>query len=198
MPILKFKIHPMKNTLLAIILLTSFFSFAQKDEVEVKQNELKMNTFNLIVFKTVDFSYEYLLNSESSIGASLLFNLQDINDNSDGPVYYETLAITPYYRHFFSRRYAWGFFLEAFGMYNQQKTDYYEYYDSVNDNYVTKKTDKKSNNFAIGMSVGGKFVTKKGFLFEFYGGVGRNLIQSDKGISTEIVPRVGASLGYRF
>jgi len=187
----------MKKIFLGILFFTSFFSFSQEEE-KVKHHEFKANTFNLIIFKAADFSYEYLIDSESSIGASILFNLQnqeDIND-SNGPYYNETFALTPFYRRYFSNKYAWGFFLEVFAMYNVQE-DFYEHYDNINDIYINT-LGETSNNFAIGMSGGGKFVSKKGFAFEIYGGLGRNLSQSNNDVGKEIVPRLGASLGYRF
>jgi len=193
----------MKKAFLGLLLITSFLSFSQeeKEEEKVKHHEIKANAFNLIIFKAVDFSYEYLIDSESSVGASVLFNLQNQEDvdESNSPYYNETFAFTPYYRRYFSNKYAWGFFLEVFVMYNVQEDfigdDYY--YDNINDGYVDT-LGETSNNFAIGMSGGGKFVSKKGFVFEMYGGIGRNLSQSNNDVGTEIVPRLGAALGYRF
>jgi len=55
--------------------------------------------------------------------------------------------------------------------------------------------------FALGVSVGGKFVTKSGFTTEVYLGVGRNLIKNkndDDFFEFNIVGRFGISLGYRF
>ncbi len=192
----------MKKTILAIALFTTFFSFAQDTDVEdvKKQHEVKINAFNTIVFKSLEFSYEYLLDSESSVGASVMFNLHDNDNDIDGPVYNERFAFTPFYRRYFSSKYAWGFFLEAFAMYNvQEDFDGYYILDTNNVNQFVH-SDEKSNNFALGLSLGGKFVSKKGFVFEFYGGVGRNLITSNDVIADgeNIVPRIGASLGYRF
>ncbi len=190
----------MKNLFLSAFLLISFFSFSQEEQPAVKHHELKGNAFNLIVFKAVDFSYEYLIDAESSVGASILINLQDSNEGyyEDGPFYYEEFAFTPYYRRFFSSKYAWGFFLEAFGMYNKQK-DYDDgYYDYINDIYVNNNANESSNNMAFGISIGGKFVSRKGFAFEFFGGAGRNIYSSNEDYATEIVPRLGVSLGYRF
>ena len=189
----------MKNiSFLLFILFISFNITAQETKIDsipdkIKKHEVKLNAFNIIIFKSLDFSYEYLLNSESSVGISIFVNLQDDNPDfiEDGPIYNEEFAITPYYRHFFSSKYAWGFFMEAFTMYNQQK-------NSVFSSDSSRYTYKTSNNLAFGMSLGGKFVSKKGFLFEFYGGVGRNLITSNDNVATEFVPRFGASLGYRF
>ena len=202
-----YKPNIMKNkylrSLLLLCLLVGFQSHAQDDEIKdvPKKHEIKINAFNTIVFKAPEFSYEYLLDSESSIGASLMFNLQDNDENIDGPRYAERFALTPYYRRYFSSKYAWGFFLEAFAMYNIQE-DYDGYY-IVNPTTNTSQfvnSNEKSSNFALGLSLGGKFVSKKGFVFEFFGGVGRNLITSNDLISDgeNIVPRIGASLGYRF
>ena len=186
----------MKKVILILLLGFSLNMFSQEEE-RVKHHEIKLNAFNLIVFKTIEGSYEYLLNSESSIGLSVLSNLQDSKTDffKDGPAYEEQLAITPYFRYFFSGRYASGFFMEAFGMYNIQE-DYDEVYDDVGDFLYGERN--KSYNMAFGMAMGGKFASRKGFVFEFYGGAGRNLSVSNEDVGTDIVPRLGISLGYRF
>ena len=190
----------MKKALLGLLLLTSFITFAQETEEEekVKRSEIKANAFNLILFKSIDFSYEYLIDSESSIGASILINLRD-TDSGEDVFYNEKFAFTPYYRRYFSSKYAWGFFIEAFGMYNVQDDtiDDYLYNDIIND-YEYVYNDETSNNLAFGIAVGGKFVSKKGFLFEVFGGVGRNIIQSNSAAGSEFVPRLGATFGWRF
>ncbi|QCX39660.1 DUF3575 domain-containing protein [Aureibaculum algae] len=189
----------MKKLIAIVFLLVTAITFAQNDDVPVKKHELKVNALNIIAFKAVDFSYEYLIDSESSFGASLLINLQDSDTYEDGPIYEEKFAFTPFYRRFFASKYAWGFFLEAFGMYNVQDDYDGRYYDYITDPYTEQASvDETSHNVAVGISVGGKFVSSKGFVFEIYGGIGRNIYQSNKDFATELVPRVGASLGYRW
>jgi hypothetical protein len=193
----------MKKTLLVLLLFTSYITFSQEaqKEEQVPHSEVKVNAFNLIVFKSLDFSYEYLIDSESSVGISALINLQDKEDRDflDGPYYNEKFAITPYYRRYFSSRYAWGFFLEAFGSYNVQDDTNEDYlYIPEIDDYDYVLSDETSNNIAFGIAVGGKFVTKQGFLFEVFGGVGRNIITSNNDVASEFVPRLGATLGWRF
>ena len=64
-------------------------------------------------------------------------------------------------------------------------------------NYDTYQntTEDKYTDFAVGISVGGKWVTKRGFVAEVYAGIGRDLLnQSD----IEVVGRGGVSIGYRF
>lgn len=191
----------MKSFFSLLFVMASFVGYSQQDfDDKPKHHEFKANAFNLIVFKSVDFSYEYLLDSESSIGMSILFNLQDSDDVDDlEPYYNEKFALTPFYRRYFSSKYAWGFFLEAFAMYNVQE-DYYgdDYYNYDTNEYYYTYSEETSSNLALGMSIGGKFVSRKGFAFEFFGGVGRNLTTSNDDVATELVPRLGVNLGFRF
>ena len=83
-------------------------------------------------------------------------------------------------------------------MFNVQD-DYDSYdYDYIPDPNLSINRDETSTNVAFGISIGGKFVSKGGFAFEVFGGAGRNVYQSNENYASEIVPRLGASLGYRF
>jgi hypothetical protein len=187
----------MKKTLSTLLFLITFTAFSQADSTYVKHHEVKINAFNILIFKTIDLSYEYLINEESSVGVSLLFNLND--EDTDGPYYNETFAFTPFYRRYFSKKYAQGFFMEGFGMYNKQQSYYYEYDIAGPDGTVRSyTTDQKTDNFALGISLGAKFVSERGFAFEFLAGVGRNIFTSNNDYNTEFVPRFATSLGYRF
>ena len=186
-----------KNTLLILLFVVTLSIAQEKEEIYPqdinKKHELKLNTFNLIAFSSLDISYEKLINTESSFGVALFYNFSDIEyDNIGFP---KKFSITPYYRWFFSEnKFAKGFFVEGFGMLNTYEDIFY---DSYNDsNKVQNETA-----FALGISVGGKFVTKSGFTTEVYLGVGRNLIQNendDDFFEFNIVGRFGISLGYRF
>ncbi len=154
------------------------------------RNEFKLNASNLIAFTFVDVSYETLLNEESSLGVGVLVNVGDDNFLDE----YRTFSLTPYYRQYFSKKYAKGFFVEGFGMLNSGKEEYYIYDDINGSDYVT---DDKYTDFALGISIGGKFVTNRGFVAEIYGGLGRNLIGGNQYFS-EVVGRGGIAIGYRF
>jgi hypothetical protein len=162
-----------------------------------KKYEIKINAFNLIAFAALDLSYERLINENSSCGVAVFYNFSDYaNDDIGFP---KKFSVTPYYRWFFSEnKYARGFFVEGFGMLNTYQ-DYYNNYDSYN-NYGRIDTE---TGFALGISVGGKFVTKGGFTAEVLLGVGRNLIKGESNddydyFENDIVGRFGISLGYRF
>ncbi len=151
------------------ILSISLHSFAQENEA-LSKHEIKINLFYTVI-GIPEVSYEYALSDESAIGASILFRIdQDIDLK---------FAATPYYRLFFGKKPTAGFFIEGFGMYSvQQSLDY----DSTND-------------FALGVSVGFKLLTKKGFIGELYGGGGRNLFGNH---DIDGVFRFGISIGKRF
>jgi hypothetical protein len=187
----------MKKILLTIILFSALFSVNAQVDDTVSRNEIKLNVVYLIA-GIPEIGYEYLINEESSVGADILFAIDNDVDFK--------FAFTPYYRFFFGKKRAAGFFVEGFGMLNVTE-DYYNiyYYDEpVNggDGYFpNNNTYEKNTDFALGVAVGGKFLTNSGFIFEIYGGVGRNLFNNNKYVydnDYKFMPRFGVSFGKRF
>ena len=196
----------MKKNLLLLLLTLLSLQFTAQEKEGTKQSkysqdlekkyELKLNAFNLIAFAAIDISFERLIDENSSYGVAVFYNFSDYA-NSD-VAFPKKFSITPYYRWFFSEnKYARGFFIEGFGMLNTYQDDYsYNY----NGNYGKIETQ---TSFALGISVGGKFVITEGFTAEVLAGVGRNLIkgESNEGyqdFQNEVIGRFGISLGYRF
>lgn len=145
-----------------------------------KRHELKLNALSSIL-ALPEVSYEYLLNDESGLGASIMFALNDDTDMN--------FAFTPYYRFYFGKKTAAGFFLEGFGMYSNMETS--EYSDFLFSSGETKTT----NDFALGISLGGKFLSKNGWIGELFIGGGRNLFGNHY---DEAVGRIGITVGKRF
>ena len=154
------------------------------------KDELKINVFNLLAFEFVDVSYERLLDEESSFGVGFLVNIGNDEGIFD---YYRKFSITPFYRRYFSQTYAGGFFIEGFGMLNTGEEDIFNFNDIT---LATERIGENYTDFAIGISIGGKFVSRKGFVAEIYSGIGRNFFSSE--FSPEVVGRGGVSLGFRF
>lgn len=177
-----------KIILSAILFFVSLSFFAQEKEPE--QKELKINMSNLIGFKWLDASYEQLLSDESSFGVGALVSLDNQVEAIDS---YRTFSITPYYRQFFSTKYAQGFFVEAFTMLHSGKDYSYLYADFPP--YMSSEIVNNYTDLAVGISVGGKWVTKRGFVAEVYAGIGRDLLNQSP---SEVVGRGGISIGYRF
>ena len=53
----------------------------------------------------------------------------------------------------------------------------------------------KYTDLAVGISVGGKWVSRRGFVAEIYAGIGRDMLTNS---DLEVVGRGGVSIGYRF
>jgi hypothetical protein len=176
----------MKKLLVLLCLSTFTFGYSQeKSTVDFPKNEIKGNALFLVA-GAVEVTYERLLNEESGIGVSLF--VPYVNDVS------QNFNLTTYYRFYFGKKPAAGFFVEGFGMLNS----YSENYDMYDSNFNVVKIDgANTTDFALGFGLGGKWVTKRGFVFEINGGVGRNLFNSNDA-DYEIVGRGGITLGYRF
>lgn len=185
----------MKKILFILVVLLTFSSYAQTEVIEPveKQNEVYLNAFNLIAFKWLDVSYERIINEESSVGISLLASL---DDDSYGYDSYRKYAITPYYRHYFSNKYARGFFMEAFTMINGGTEESYWYTYDENTGYEHYDyDDEEYSDIAFGIGIGGKFLSKRGFIGEVHAGIGRNMFDEN---SPEVIGRGSISFGFRF
>lgn len=188
----------MKKIIGFTLLLITSLGFAQENTTitntvakeVLKKNELKGNALMLVIGMP-EFTYERLLNEESGMGASLAFSLTDDIETK--------FALSPYYRFYFGKKPAAGFFVEGFGMLNMIDVEDELYYDYETGTYTPLEGDKYFD-FALGFSVGAKWMTKSGFLFEINSGIGRNLFNPDKNdyYDNTIVAKGGFILGYRF
>jgi len=185
----------MKKILVILGLAIGTFGYSQEKEIpNFKKNELTINA-PFLVAGAFDISYERLLNEESGVGISMMVSFdEDI---------YTKFAITPFYRYYFGKKPASGFFVEGFGMLNQyddtEDSYSYGYYDYYGNYYTDSYVGSKTTDFAIGFGLGSKWVTKKGFIFAINAGIGRNLFNENNEYNdNEIVGRGGILLGYRF
>jgi hypothetical protein len=173
-----------------ILVLLCFTSFVlaqgqEKEKNAFNKNEVKGNALFLVIGAS-EFTYERLLNEDSAVGASLFFAPKVDSDIN--------FSFSPYYRVYFGKKTAAGFFCEGFGMLNTGEVGNYSNYDSVNNVYYDVKGTKFTD-FALGFGLGSKWVHRSGFVFEINAGIGRNLFNDN---SPEVVGRGGITLGYRF
>lgn len=175
-----------KIIVVSILLLLSSLSFAQESEnsISFKKNEIKGNALYLVL-GSFEVSYERILNQESGVGFSLTVPFDKDNWSTN-------YAATAYYRYYFGKKPAAGFFGEAFGMLNN--IDDYVYGESPTYSYDPKTL----TDFALGIGLGGKWVSKKGLLLEINAGIGRNLFNNQYDRDYEIIGRAGVCIGYRF
>ena len=181
----------MKKPLIVLITLICLGVQAQeKKAYHFKRNEIKGNAL-LMVLGAGEVGYERLLNKESGVGTSL-FMAYDHKMR-------QKFSWSTYYREYFGKKAGAGFFVEGFGMLNTHKTrsGYHNYYDSTGTLVSEYYESKKITDFALGFGLGGKWLTKRGFLFEVNAGIGRNLFQHYHH-QDRFVGKGGLTVGYRF
>jgi hypothetical protein len=153
--------------------------------ISAQKHEIKFDIFDLIAFTSLDVSYSYILNEEAAVGVSVYSNLTN-SDNIFGEQ--EEFTITPYYRQYFPLGGFKNMFVEGFFAINSGK------------NFITLEDQTKKEvdytDGAFGLVLGRSYITPRGFVFEFYGGLGRNLFDSEG--SPTLVPRLGINTGNRF
>lgn len=165
----------MKRLLIFLVFLTSISSYAQQ--------ELKLDIADALALRTLDISYEFYVDDNSSLGISGLINFEGRGSDFR---YNEDRMITPFFRHYFSSTGDWNFFGELFFGINSGEKE-------QDNNGITTYTDYTDG--ALGVGVGTKYVSDGGLVIDVHGGLGRNLFGSD---SPVLVPRVGVGIGYRF
>ncbi len=170
----------MKKVCLLVVLLFSFLSIKSQElnSAITDRNEIKLNTLSLILGR-FSVSYEYLLNKKSSIGSSIIYSF----DND--------FYISPYYRFFFGKEYASGFFLEGFGMFSSIEEAFFNQTNLTNDT-------KNVNNFGLGAGLGSKWFSNNGIIAEINLGLGLNLFDTSNRYHSEVIGKAGITFGYRF
>ena len=153
-----------------------------------KKSEVKINGLYLVV-GAVEVTYEHLLNEESGVGVSIFIPIDDeVNDDIN---YY----ISPYYRFYFGNKYAAGFFVEGFGMLNSYKSNLVEFNELFD---IVRTNEENVTDFALGIGIGGKWITNRGMFAEVNFGVGRNLFNNRDFDDYEVIGKASISIGVRF
>ncbi len=172
----------MKNLCVVIVLLSVGLANAQAYPRFNNNNELKFNIGLFLASSTVEGSYEYFFNEDTSIGGTLYFD----NDAMD---YNGNFGIGPNLRAYFGYVPRSGFFAEAFGL-------YYTGEDKIPDNNLGVRNNDYSTT-ALGLGVGNKWVTQSDrFSIEVSAGLGRNV--NPEVFQDTFMFRAGFSLGFRF
>lgn len=165
---------------LSLYMLGGMLLWSQETNLD-KRHELSLNVASSID-GAPEISYQYLLNEESSLGISIRVAAERDNDYR--------YAITPSYRIFFGKKPAAGFFvgshMSLFSRYEQLPA----FFGTISNVNSTK------TGFGVGIEIGGKFLTKNGWIGEIFGGIGRNFLDTD--LIGDYYPRVGISIGKRF
>ena len=160
-------------------------------------NEIRVNFFDLLVLPGFHGYYEKIIDENSSYGTGLFINF---SDNLSSDVVHRRFAISPYYRLYFLNRKdygAKGLFVELFSSFASAKNmNDDNLYDVIYDDF-----DDRDNIFrvSVGATIGRKWITRSGYTFEPFIGVGRYLDSQDSnGDNPEAHLRLGFSIGKRY
>ncbi|WP_293299490.1 hypothetical protein [Pedobacter sp. UBA4863] len=186
-----------KNLLTLMLLCFTYAAFAQKDTKSNTdstaidknisgKNEIKLNLL-MGILAMPEISYERIFENNTGLGLSVSLGL-------DEDIEYK-LGFIPYYRIYFGNaKKSSGFFIEANAALMQTKG--YNYYYDSNYGFSTLRNSVRWN-VGMGAAIGGKFLTKNGFVGEISYGVGRFFNQHNEE-EIELYPRVGITIGKRF
>lgn len=179
----------MKKMFLSLITLFAFYSIKAQSETDVtpyqKNNEIKLNVIAPLS-GAVEVGFERYLNKKSSLGISA-FTVYDNTKEKDMNYY-----LSPYYRYYFGKKYASGFFVEGFGMFTSIDGKKIVAADNL-----TFIEGKDVYDLALGAGLGWKLATKKGLIFEANAGYGRLVFNANKTDHDQVI-KLGLSIGYRF
>lgn len=164
---------------------TSEADISGKTIVE-RKNELKVGALKLILGPILDLEYERVLSNYGSLGANMVIDL------NDALVF--DFSFTPYYRFYFNRNREYGtsgFFTQAFMGYSTGKG---VSWDGTPGNINVK--EERFNALSMGLSIGGKWINRQGFVLQLIGGLGRTITNND--YMNEVIFQGDLMVGYRF
>lgn len=142
-----------------------------------------MSPIELIATPILNVSYERLINQDSGIGVNGIFFLEDEDS--------KFTQISPYYRAYFGKKYASGFFAEAFVPITMRRDIKYHY-----DNKTATEKEIKDTTLGLGVGFGGKWVAKKNIVFEASIGIARKFGADD--YFEDLTGKGMLGIGYRF
>ncbi len=164
-------IYIKKLSFLFIFMLSGLFLKAQTDSTKISQGGLRSNDVMInpiaLVLGVGNLSYERILTDNSGIGISSTFLIDNYVVETTG-----FFQLTPYYRFYFGKKRAGGFFVEGFaGLVSRDVETYHFNNYPYNGNPYT--TTERNTNGGVGVGFGGKWNTKKNIIFEAGIGIGR-------------------------
>jgi len=204
---------PIFFSIICLFLLTTLTAQEQEEEKVIKveivknssfeaadsfgNNEFRVNFFDLLVLPGFHGYYERIIDENSSYGTGLFINF---SDNLSSDIVQRRFAISPYYRLYFLNRKdygAKGLFVELFSSFASAK----DMNDDALYNVFYNDFDDRDNIFrvSVGATIGRKWITRSGYTFEPFIGVGRYLDSQDSnGGNPEAHLRLGFSIGKRY
>ncbi|WP_177205463.1 DUF3575 domain-containing protein [Halpernia frigidisoli] len=154
-----------------------------------------LSPIELITVPLLNISYERLLNDKSGIGINGIFYLGNNSNNNDNYDNNNLTQISPYYRMYFGRKYAAGFFVEAFTPITTTNQSTYNFQYNQSGYSQSFYTYEKKTTIGAGIGFGGKWLVRSNILFEASAGVARRF---GEGNYDQVTGKGMLGIGYRF
>lgn len=183
----------MKKTLLLFALLSTIvIANAQETESRQRKNDIVADPVMLIAVPMANLSYERLLTENMGLGVNAMITLGSNIENFK--------QFSPYFRYYLGKKYAAGFFFEAFAPVTMQRNEIYDYnYDeATNTMQYRNQVFNNYKTFGIGFGVGGKWVIKNRLVLEASGGIARRIGDVDNDNVGPLTGKIMGGVGYRF
>ena len=181
----------MKKVILSATFLIGFAMIHGQELTSERQNDIMISPIELIAGPALNISYERLLNENLGIGINVAYLLDNAGD--DGGLQSQ---ISPYYRMYFGKKYASGFFVEGFVPITTSNDGHYNY--SAGPGYFESNfVAEKNTTVGIGVGFGGKWVARKNIIFEASIGIARRF-GMDSDYDSAITGKGMLGIGYRF
>ena len=163
-----------------------------EDDFSELKNEIHVNLLTS-VFGLPEINYERFLESNFSLGLSVMASLDEPNDQELRALF------VPFGRLYFGAENCAGFYIEGNTAIIIEKYRNYNFYYSSSSSptyEITQSTTSFNSytNFGLGVAIGYKFLTRNNWVGDIFGGAGR--VFGDTRI--EAYPRFGISIGKRF
>lgn len=176
----------MKKLILCFTLLMGVFSInAQSTQTldEPRRNDIFIDPIMLIGVPMINVSYERLLNKDSGVGISAMIGFGEISKDFS--------QFSPYYRMYFGKKFAHGFFFEGFIPLTMLRGRTYH-------NNTNSYTTNTQTTIGIGVGFGGKWELKRNFMFEVSAGIGRKFGATHSYFDGPITGKGMLGIGKRF
>ncbi len=182
----------MKKIIFAIvILICSQNVIAQESNSSNDKNEIKFN-LPMAIYGLPELSYERIVEENMSYGVSLSIGVDKPLDYYTGNGIPERAIVCPYYRVYFGKKRAAGFYIEGnMAVASQKQKNVPDY----NPSGVNVYKDISSTGFGFGGALGVKLLARNGFVGDIYAGYGR-LFGDNANYNG--YPRLGVCIGRRF
>ncbi|MFY7671352.1 DUF3575 domain-containing protein [Tenacibaculum sp. MEBiC06402] len=182
-------IHKITIMIIAFITSTTYAQDNEKVSEISGNNELKINGIYLVA-GAAEITYERILSNETAFGVSVAFDVESDN--------FYNFGAFPYYRFYFGKKRAGGFFVEGNGaiLVDEFGKEASLTINGNNGSLSISDSGDVTTKFGLGIGIGGKFLSRKGWIGELSMGFGRTFGVEDDAFKT--YGRFGITIGKRF